>query len=75
MLSCASDSEQTWVCEFERDHNRQWILWNESGLHSFRLPRQWHAQRSELASGASDPIRDDTVEIGPSPMLVLSAGE
>ena len=75
MLSCASDSEQTWVCEFERDHNRQWILWNESGLHSFRLPRQWHAQRSELASGASDPIRDDAVEIGPSPILVLSAGE
>jgi len=73
MLSCSRDGQQTWICEFERDHNRRWLVWNDSGLRSFRVPQQWHAQNSELASGAREPIRDNAVEIGPTPILVASA--
>lgn len=75
MLSCSRDSEQTWICEFERDHSRRWILWNDSGSRTFHLPGQWRAQIKELASGAREPIRDNAIEIGPAPILVVSAGE
>ena len=73
MISCSADRDQTWVCEFERDHSRQWILWNESASRPFRLPSQWHAQTKELASGVQEQLHDDTIQIGPAPTLVSSA--
>jgi hypothetical protein len=74
MLSCSEDSQQTWTCEFERDRHRQWILWNLTGARTFSVPGEWHAQSVELVSGSHEPLRNDTVEIGQTPVLILSTG-
>jgi hypothetical protein len=73
MLACASDSQQTWTCAFERDGHRQWIVWNESSSRNFHVPTEWHAQSRELVSGLREPLHIDMLEIGPTPILVLSA--
>jgi len=72
MLSCAADSQQTWICELERDHRRQRILWNARGAVAFHLPLEWHAQSRELVSGEHERLPNSTLEIGPTPVLVLS---
>jgi hypothetical protein len=71
MQSCSPDKQQTWVCEFERDNHRQWLVWNVSGTRSFQVPAEWRAQSRELATGSREPLGGGVVEIGPTPVLVL----
>jgi len=73
MLSCSADRQQTWICELERERDRRWIVWNASGSRTFRVPSEWHAQSRELASGMREPLHDDILEIGTTPVLVLSS--
>jgi hypothetical protein len=74
MQSCSEDNEQTWTCEIERDRHRQWMVWNVTGARLFHVPGEWHAQSIELVSGSREPLRNDALEIGQTPVLVSSAG-
>lgn len=74
MLSCSADSQQTWICEFERDRHRQWLVWNVAGSRTFHLPVEWHAQSREFVAGPREPLSSEDLEIGPTPVLVVSAG-
>jgi hypothetical protein len=73
MLSCSTDRQQTWICELERERDRRWIVWNASRPRTFLVPSKWHAQSRELASGIREPLHDDVLEIGTTPVLVLSS--
>jgi hypothetical protein len=73
MSGCSHNGEQTWTCEFEREGNRQRIMWNAAGPRTIRLPREWHVQNMELLSGEREPISGEELAIGPAPILLLSA--
>jgi len=70
ILSCKSDGQQRWICELDRDGHRQRILWSVAGRTPYRVPLQWHVERRELASGATDSLNSPDIELGPEPMLL-----
>ena len=72
VLSCKSDS-QRWICELDRDGNRQWILWSAAERSSYHLPPEWHVVRREFISGASDSAQSADIELDPAPVLLLSS--
>jgi Cellulase (glycosyl hydrolase family 5) len=73
MISCFSDSENTWICELGRAGYRGWIIWNPGQTIKFNIPQAWPVARARDLAGnrrslGSHPI----VSIGPSPLLLES---
>lgn len=73
MLGCSVDEDQTWTCEFDREGNRQRILWNVVGSREIRLPHEWRVQSKQLVTGEQGPLNGDAVAIGTAPVLLLSS--
>lgn len=75
MLSCNSDSKARWVCELDRDGRKQWILWSAAGQSRYHLPPEWHVARCEQIFGTSEQLQSQEIELGPSPVLLLSSAQ
>jgi hypothetical protein len=68
--SCDSDTVNNWSCEIDRGSSRQWIVWNTSGTTSFAIPAEWHATCETPLLGSKDKLKDATVQIGQTPVLL-----
>jgi hypothetical protein len=77
MDSCDTDANGTWPCAISRDGGyRGWIIWNPNQTQKFELPRDWDARRMRDLRGSKREISPKAeIEIGPSPVLLESAGE
>jgi hypothetical protein len=72
MLQCAEDQAHTWICELDRQGNRQRIVWNVAGSRTFTIPAEWHAKSYELVSGEPTAVTGAELPIGPAPVLISS---
>jgi hypothetical protein len=76
MDSCDTDPNTTWTCAISRAGGyRGWIVWNPNQTQKFELPRDWDARRMRDLHGSQKEISlKAQIEIGPSPVLLESAG-
>jgi Glycosyl hydrolases family 39 len=76
MVACESNADGTWVAELSRPGNYHgWIVWNPNQTQKFELPREWDARRMrDLHASQREISRKAQIEIGPSPLLLESAG-
>jgi hypothetical protein len=73
---CRRGSDGTWICAVRRDGHDQWIVWNPSGKAELPTPPAWRLARRRDLSGTVSPLAAGarTMEIGPVPQLLESAG-
>lgn len=76
MTSCGSNTAGIWICALARPNNyRAWIVWDPARTVSFLPPDHWKVKEVSDLSGGIRIIRHATeVEIGPSPLLLVSSG-
>ena len=70
ILSCATDKEQTWTCELERDGEPQWIVWNVIATKKFVPPRSWQAKNITPLLGEPYLLTNSVFDVGLAPVLV-----
>lgn len=71
MTNCQSNLENTWVCQLTREESyRGWIVWNSESSSRFRIPHQWDVQQMRDLAGGKRSLSQDSIEIGPSPLLL-----
>ena len=70
ILSCATDKEQTWTCELERDGEPQWIVWNVIATKKFVPPRSWHAKNITPLLEEPYLLTNSVFDVGLAPVLV-----
>ena len=76
MTSCGSDAAGIWTCAITRPGNyRAWIVWDPDRTVSFPVPALWKVNEIRDLSGGTRALgKAKTVEIGPSPLLLVASG-
>lgn len=72
MRSCNSDAAGNWICELDRNGQRQWIVWNSQRPSRFPVNADWHLTRSIALLGPDHKVDGSEIQIGPMPMLLES---
>ena len=76
MTSCSSDASGTWTSAItQASGSRSWIVWNSTHSTSFRIPEQWNVTQVKDLSGNSRSVGSKVLDIGVSPLLLVSAGK
>lgn len=71
MTTCESDRRNTWICQLKRDDGYQaGIVWNPNGQLAFNVPADWQVQQIRDLAGVKRDFSGNSIEIGPSPLLL-----
>lgn len=71
MGECESQVDGAWICPLERDGGYQaWIVWHPERGASLSVPDRWGIQQVRDLSGDRRPWEGNSVEIGPSPIVL-----
>jgi len=67
-----TENSGTWICELNRNGNRQWIVWSPDGNRKFDLPKTWNAKTLTPLLHDVRALVGATTEIGPVPVLLAT---
>jgi hypothetical protein len=71
--SCQTDDGSVWTCDLTRGNRKAWMVWNARGNRTWSLPAAWQATEYESLTGTKASVaKDNTLRIGPAPILVKS---
>lgn len=68
MQRCAANDTKTWICNFTRQGQPFWIVWNPDRELTFQLPKQWQVRKIQDLSGKTAVLpnsRQITVDFSP----------
>jgi hypothetical protein len=70
MTKCLISPNNDWVCELKRNGSSQFIVWNTSGNHDFRLSKDWRVSQYTKLDGTVSKISGDSLTVGVQPVLI-----
>lgn len=73
MQQCGPNPDDTWICQFSRQGQRFWIVWNPDQEKTFTVPQDWQVEKIQDLSGkttALEKSRQITIDYSP---VLLSA--
>ena len=71
MKQCGSKTNGNWICQFSRQKQRFWIVWNPEREMTFAIPQDWNIQTIQALSGETKALTSShAIAVDDSPVLL-----
>jgi hypothetical protein len=76
MKECGANSTKTWICNFTREGQPFWIVWNPDRELNFTVPKNWKVGQIQDLAGKNTTIpKSRQIDIDFSPVLLSATKE
>jgi Glycosyl hydrolases family 39 len=72
---CSQDTDNTWICQLNRNGELQWIVWNPGDAKTITIPSSWHAKSITPLLGGRNTLSGPTFDAGPVPALITASSQ